>query len=107
MKHIFIKHPRAEYKLRKMELQEKDYCQERKMNSGFCRNGSSVQEITPDINSQGKKDKDYPNTYLETRSEPVERNQGMRIGDVDNHPDNNDKLWGRNKYGFPRGLEIK
>ena len=107
MKTKQIRHYKREYKVKKMELQEKDYCQERKMNSGFCRNGSSVQEITPDINSQGKKDKDYPNTYLESRNEPIERNKGVRIGDVDNHPDNNDKLWGRNKYGFPRGLEIK
>ena len=87
MKTKQIRHYKREFKLKKMELQE--------------------QELDEEILCQGKKDKDYPNTYLETRSKPIERNQGMRIGDVNNHPDINNKLWERNKYGFPKGLEIR
>ena len=45
------------------------------------------QELDEEILCQGKKDKDYPNTYLETRSKSIESDEGMRIGDVDNHPD--------------------
>ena len=40
-----------------------------------------------EYHSQEIKNKDYPNTYLGTRSEVVERNKGMRTMNVDNHPD--------------------
>jgi len=73
MKTKQIRHYKREFKLRKMELQE--------------------QELDEEILCQGKKDKDYPNTYLETQSNPIERNQGMRIGDVDNHPDILKLVW--------------
>jgi len=89
MKHKQIRHYKREIKVKKMELLEQELDEE-----VYSQGASTpIGRLNLDTYSQGKKDKNYPNTYLESRNEPIERNKGVRIGDVDNHPDTLKLVW--------------
>jgi len=88
MKTKQIRHYRREHKLKKMELQEQELDEEvysQQVQKGF-QNTSNIP-----VDSQGK----------------VFFNTGCAKNSFSTSLDTYDKLWERNKYGFPRGLGLK